>query len=650
MILMMRVRPFHACLSILYFSMINCNNAFIGLSDASFIVPLKSKTLADLVIPKRIRNNYSTRNMPVWSAKKTDVDDYSSNDEDCDRTQTSILQDMLSNKDDVNVGNFIDTASFLFSKTLDTIEDAYTHLRRLRAEDSYIDSKMDLYSAADCLDQWNDEKDPRPKLLVIGSGWAAHALLKIVDSLNTGYRVLCVSSKNYFLFTPMLASSSVGTIEFRSIVEPIRDSNPTISFLEGTVVDIDPMNQNASIILATDSDISDDEEKKPQMPSINVSYDVVVYACGVRAGGSGGTQVSGVVPSNCHFLKDVSDALRLRVSVGNLFERASRPGISDYERRRLLHFVVVGGGATGVEYIGELSDFLQDVTSKERKGSYAALAPYASILLIHGGSEILPQFDKALRDKALASLESKGVQVRLSTRVAAVENPNSIRIYRKERDGSRQEEKIHCGIIVWAAGTAPVPLTNLLMTKLPMLSRKLSQYGRIPVDRWLRVVGAPAGTFFALGDASMIVSGEGGNNDSVLPQTAQVAAQQGAFMARLLNRKYCLSGDNSSDSFLSPPFNEKAKLGDFVEFLKLRGAVEAKPFRFLNLGLLAFLGGGEALSQIQFGDFKLNEAGSTGFLLWRSVYIVKQVSTRTRLLVLFDWFKCKLFGRDVTRL
>lgn len=101
---------------------------------------------------------------------------------------------------------------------------------------------------------------------------------------------------------------------------------------------------------------------------------------------------------------------------------------------------------------------------------------------------------------------------------------------------------------------------------------------------------------------------------------------------------------------MSPPFNEKAKLGDFVEFLKLRGSVEAKPFRFLNLGLLAFLGGGEALSQIQFGDFKLNEAGSTGFLLWRSVYIVKQVSTRTRLLVLFDWFKCKLFGRDVTRL
>ena len=67
-------------------------------------------------------------------------------------------------------------------------------------------------------------------------------------------------------------------------------------------------------------------------------------------------------------------------------------------------------------------------------------------------------------------------------------------------------------------------------------------------------------------------------------------------------------------------------------------------------GLLAYLGGGEALSQVQIGEQRLlSEAGSTGFLLWRSVYVVKQVSTRTRLLVLFDWLKSRLFGRDATR-
>ena len=94
-----------------------------------------------------------------------------------------------------------------------------------------------------------------------------------------------------------------------------------------------------------------------------------------------------------------------------------------------------------------------------------------------------------------------------------------------------------------------------------------------------------------------------------------------------------------------------ARGGDPAAWLRLRGAVDARPFEFLNLGLLAFLGGGEALSQLQLGDRRLlTEAGSVGFLLWRSVYIVKQVSLRTRILVLFDVLKTTLFGRDVTRL
>ena len=85
--------------------------------------------------------------------------------------------------------------------------------------------------------------------------------------------------------------------------------------------------------------------------------------------------------------------------------------------------------------------------------------------------------------------------------------------------------------------------------------------------------------------------------------------------------------------------------------MRLRGAVHARPFDFLNLGLLAYLGGGEALSQVQVGERRLlSEAGSTGFLLWRSVYIVKQVATRNRVLVTFDWLKTALFGRDITRL
>ena len=342
----------------------------------------------------------------------------------------------------------------------------------------------------------------------------------------------------------MLASSSVGTIEFRSIVEPIRDANPTVSFIEGSISDIDPTNQTACIILksgtisGTDDDANANEsssssssssspspspspsEKQEQNSNIiEISYDVCVYACGVQAGGNGNSisKVPGVSSTNCHFLKDVSDALRLRISVGNLLEHASRPGLTDNQRRNLLHFVVVGGGATGVEYIGELTDFLRDVTSKERKGAYALLSSFTSITLVHGGNEILPQFDKPLRTKAVTTLTDRGVDVRLNTRVAKVESPTLVKVYKKKDDDDSEqqqgedgsvykEEEIHCGIIVWAAGTAPVPLTYKLLDKLPLSTKQKSYQGRIPVDPWLRVTGSPPGTLFALGDASVIVS------------------------------------------------------------------------------------------------------------------------------------------------
>uniref|UniRef100_A0A7R9W8S1 External alternative NADH-ubiquinone oxidoreductase-like C-terminal domain-containing protein n=1 Tax=Pseudictyota dubia TaxID=2749911 RepID=A0A7R9W8S1_9STRA len=87
------------------------------------------------------------------------------------------------------------------------------------------------------------------------------------------------------------------------------------------------------------------------------------------------------------------------------------------------------------------------------------------------------------------------------------------------------------------------------------------------------------------------------------------------------------------------------------EWLRFRGLDRAPPFGFLNLGMLAYLGGGEALSQVQIGEFPvLAWAGSVAFVLWRSVYLVKQVATRNRMLVTFDWIKSVLFGRDMTRL
>ena len=132
-----------------------------------------------------------------------------------------------------------------------------------------------------------------------------------------------------------------------------------------------------------------------------------------------------------------------------------------------------------------------------------------------------------------------------------------------------------------------------------------------------------------------------------LPATGQVAAQEGAFVGRILNREYDLNTGTSVPKF---DLDKVDPLGKIANVVRLRGRLEAQPFTFINLGLLAYVGQQNALAQVQTGNIKLGDYSSkAGNLLWRSVYLVKQVSTRNRLLVLFDWMKTQVFGRDISR-
>lgn len=290
----------------------------------------------------------------------------------------------------------------------------------------------------------------------------------------------------------------------------------------------------------------------------------------------------------------------------------------------------VGGGPTGVEYCGELSDFLLDAAAR----LYPTLLPFARVLLLHGGKDVLPSFDAPLRSRALATLRNRGVSVRLNTRVESIESPTRLSVKTRKAEGKDDWEKsnLECGLIMWAAGTGPRQLTTKIIDRLKEQVGSLPDscgYGRIVVDPWLRVVGAPAGSMLALGDACCCRDRDG----EPLPQTAQVAAQQGAFVARMLNRRYDVSAgltvDAGGQPTPIPPPSVKLPpdtVDSIVTYTRLRGALEARQFEFLNLGLLAYVGGGKALSQVQVGEQRLlSQAGSTGFLLWRSVYVVKQV-------------------------
>ena len=208
--------------------------------------------------------------------------------------------------------------------------------------------------------------------------------------------------------------------EFRSVLEPVRVSNPTVTYLEAEVDEVDLERKVARCTAAALSPIEDDgggergDDAKgkngktgPPRPRFEIAYDVVVFALGEQSASFG---VPGV-RENAYFLKTIQDARRLRTRVGRLFEAASLPSTSEEERQRLLSFVVVGGGPTGVEFAGTLADYVRvDLARK-----FPLLKP--TVTLLQSDKAILSAFSASLQERALATLRSEGIDVKLGVRV-----------------------------------------------------------------------------------------------------------------------------------------------------------------------------------------------------------------------------------------
>jgi NADH dehydrogenase FAD-containing subunit len=210
---------------------------------------------------------------------------------------------------------------------------------------------------------------------------------------------------------------------------------------------------------------------------------------------------------------------------------------------------------------------------------------------------------------------------------------------------------IDYGLAVWAAGNGPLPLTLQLVEKLgeEQAAEQNVARGRIVTDAWMRAKGSN-GSILALGDCACITKGP----DGPLPATGQVAAQEGEFLAKLMNKKYDLSPTISTEGIALPPLRHpdhdpaiSEKIANFVT----RSDEYAKPFQFLNLGILAYTGGGSALAQVATAPNAepIKGTGKIGNALWKSVYISKQVSWRNRFMVINDWLRRQIFGRDITR-
>lgn len=530
-------------------------------------------------------------------------------------------------------------AAVAFDKAMDTAEDVLMHLRRKVLPPP---TREALATAQRGRRGYFKFKTKKPVVLVLGAGWAAHSMIKVIDTDT--FDVVVVSPRNHFVFTPMLPSTAVGTVEFRSLLEPIRVANPYITYLEA---DCDSLDIKNKVALCTSSIAYETGDR----PKFEIAYDVLAVAVGEQSATFG---VPGV-EKYCYFMKEVSDCVGLRKRIQECFELAGLPGVTEEDRRRILHFVVVGGGPTGVEFAGTLNDFVRN----DLRRKYPELMPYVRTSLLQSAQGILTQFAAQLQMRAMENFQKIGVDVRTGVRVVEV-NARSLVL--------KGGETVDYGLCLWSTGNATRPLVKSIVEQLPQQQQLNASVNpatvKLGVDPFLRIIGAPDAV--ALGDCSMIASG------TRLPATAQVAGQQGAYAAHVINRGYLLGRGgldepppcrpkidykgNLKAAFMRPPSNEDQQHDNKPVAYRSGDNLSAedvvyykRAFEFLSLGLLAYVGNDKALTQVEAFDSSIKLYGDFAYLLWRSVYITKQVSFRNRVLILFDWLKAKVFGRDLSQ-
>ncbi|MED6145155.1 Internal alternative NAD(P)H-ubiquinone oxidoreductase A1, mitochondrial [Stylosanthes scabra] len=329
----------------------------------------------------------------------------------------------------------------------------------------------------------------KPRVVVLGTGWAACRFLKGLDTRI--YDVVCISPRNHMVFTPLLASTCVGTLEFRSVAEPVSriqkalSKDPNSYFFLASCTGIDTNKHEVYCEAVNNGGL-------PREPyQFKVAYDKLVIAAGAEPLTFG---IQGV-KEHAFFLREVNHAQDIRKRLLLNLMLSENPGISEEEKKRLLHCVVIGGGPTGVEFSGELSDFImRDVHER-----YTHVKDYVRVTLIEA-NEILSSFDVSLRQYAIRHLTKSGVH--LMKGVVKEVHPKSIVL----SDGS----VVPYGLLVWSTGVGPSEFVKTL--NLPK-----SPGGRIGVDEWLRVPSVE--DVFALGDCAGFLEQ---TKRPVLPALAQV--------------------------------------------------------------------------------------------------------------------------------
>ncbi len=394
----------------------------------------------------------------------------------------------------------------------------------------------------------------RPRIVIVGAGFgglsAARALRRAAAD------VTLVDRQNHHCFQPLLYQVATAALSPADVAWPIRhilraQDNVTVLMEEVRGVDLPRK------LLRTDFK--------------DIAFDYLVIATGATHAYFGHDDWSAFAPG----LKRIEDATRIRRSILIAFERAELTDDAD-ERRRLLTFVVVGGGATGVEMAGAIAEVARQTLAND----FRRIDPRsAHIILVEAGPRLLPSFPANQADYVRTVLTKAGVEVKTDTRVTGCDAGGV------ELDSGR----LDAATTIWAAGVVASPAAA-------WLDAEADRAGRIKVGPDLSVPGHP--DIFVIGDTATVADANG----RPVPGIAPAAKQMGQYVGKLIAKR-------------------------------IAGQAAPGPFRYLHLGELATIGRRAAV--VKFGWLELR--GFIGWLFWSVVHIYFLIGIRNRFIVAFSW-------------
>jgi NADH dehydrogenase len=394
----------------------------------------------------------------------------------------------------------------------------------------------------------------RPQVVIVGAGFAGLEASRALD--KTEVEVTLVDAYNHHCFQPLLYQVATAALSPADVAWPIR------AILRAQ--------QNVRVIMARATAI-DVQARRVHTTEIDLPYDYLLLATGSTHSYFGHDDWAPFAPG----LKHIADATEIRRRFLLAFERAEVVE-DEAARARLLTFVIVGGGATGVEMAGAVAE----VARRTLQHDFRRIDPRKSrIILIEAGPRLLPTFPEALSDYARRSLQSMGVEVELNRKVIGCD----------AQGVSLDAGRIEAATVIWAAGVVASPAAM-------WIGAEHDRAGRIKVNPDLTVPGHP--DIFAVGDTATIADKDGRPVPGIAPAAKQMGHYVGKVIAARVQKRP------------APP-----------------------PFVYRHLGELAAIGRKSAV--VKLGAFQLT--GFLGWLFWSAVHIYFLIGLRNRFVVALNW-------------